>query len=136
MMNGFTPELAKRVVDMAASDPKFPGQFRDFSGTEGELIQLAANTAAACFSGQWRDHLSLDTRDRIVLEVQRAFQPADVAYDPLAESAQRAHDPFNPWTRHAEINDPQHVTTIGGAGFVNTVDSETGHGTVKIGGHT
>lgn len=132
MMNGFTPELAKRVVDMAARDPKFPGQFRDFSGTEGELIQLAANTAAACFSGQWRDHLSLDTRDRIVLEVQRAFQPADVPYDPLAESAQRNVGEWDPWAREAAIHDAEHVAVLD-TNVVNEIRPD-GTGTFKVGG--
>jgi hypothetical protein len=122
-------ELVERLFEIARTDEKFASSAHVLDNLpDDERMDFAARMVAACFDGSWRDELTLDSRDRIVVEYQNATRPPESVLDPLRESAERNVGAFDAWTRHAEINDPRHVVAIGGTapfGIQDTRDDRT-----------
>lgn len=55
-----------------------------------------------------------------------SWKPQPEPHDPLAESAARNVGSFDAWLRHEQVNDPRHVTVIGGDGSFGIQDGREG----------
>jgi len=119
MSNNHTGELpedlARTVLVTYAEDEltDLPALLRISEGSAGAI---AAGIVNQCYAGQWRGRMGAETASRIKLSVENYFRPAEVRHDPVAESAQRNHDDWDPWQKERQLHEPSHVTQLQGAG--------------------
>jgi hypothetical protein len=106
-------ELAVPIIKMLDKDSKFDLDSAKRTGvTVGQIAAYAVKLVYGDDDlGGWHDRMEVGTRDRIKLAVETFFTPRESApSDPLAESGQRNVSSFDPWSRHAALHDPAHVT--------------------------